>query len=69
MKNKIDNIINDLDKITNSEKYYIGVIDYKINKFFSEIKDMNKPELYEKVYKLYSDLNNLSQLTEPYEII
>ena len=69
LKNKIDNIINDLDKITNSEKYYIGVIDYEINKFFSEVKDMNKPELYEKVYKLYSDLNNLSRLTEPYEII
>lgn len=30
---------------------------------------MNKPELYEKVYKLYSDLNNLSRLTEPCEII
>ena len=30
---------------------------------------MNKPELYEKIYKLYSDLNNLSRLTEPCEII
>lgn len=69
MKNKIDNIINDLDKIANSEKYYIEIRDYNINKFFSEVKDMNKPELYETVYKLYSDLNNLSRLTEPYEII
>lgn len=43
--------------------------DYEINKFFSEVKDMNKPELYEQSYKLYSDLNNLSKLSEPYEII
>ena len=69
LKNKINNVINDLDKITNSEKYYIDIRDYEINKFFSEVKDMNKPELYEKIYKLYSDLNNLSRLTEPYEII